>query len=270
MSHGTTSFCAYATVHHEATVAALDVAHQRGLRACIGQTLMDRLSPEYLMRPKQQLLDEVKVLLSKFPPNGKSRIEFGITPRFAASCTPELMQEVAKLAAASGAVVQTHLAETIPECEWIESLFNGKLYTDVYRSMGLLGKRTLLGHGIYLRDEERQLIRQTGSVIAHCPTANVFLESGVMPRRMWLNEGLRLSLGSDIGAGFEVAMPRVARSMIDAAKFLRLSQHNLAAPTAAEAWYQITTGNADAVGWPQIGRLTVGSRGGPASYSAGH
>ena len=260
LSHGTTSFCAYATVHHEATVAAMELAHQRGLRACIGQTLMDRLSPDYLTRPTQQLIDNVRVLLERFPPRGTaSRVEFGVTPRFAASCTPELMQEAARMAKAAGAIVQTHLAETIPECEWIESLFEGKLYTDVYRSMGLLGERTLLGHGIYLRDEERKLIRQTKSVIAHCPNANVFLQSGIMPRWLWLKEGLRLSLGSDIGAGFDVAMPRVARAMIDAAKCLRFSDRNSTPPSAAEAWHQITTGNADAAGWPQIGRLAVGA-----------
>lgn len=260
LSHGTTSFCAYATVHHEATVAAMDLTQQRGLRACIGQTLMDRLSPDYLTRPTQQLIDNVAVLLNRFPPQGTaSRVEFGVTPRFAASCTPELMQAVAQMAKATGAIVQTHLAETIPECEWISSLFDGKLYTDVYHSMGLLGNRTLLGHGIYLQDEERRLIRQNSSVIAHCPNANVFLQSGIMPRSQWLTEGTRLSLGSDIGAGFDVAMPRVARAMIDAAKYLHFQNPQSVPPTAAEAWHQITTGNADAAGWPQTGRLTVGA-----------
>ena len=289
LSHGTTSFCAYSTVHHQATVAAMEVTRQRGLRACIGQTLIDRLSPEYLTRPTQQQLDEVRLLLERFPPLGESsRVEFGVTPRFAASCTPELMQEVARMARSTGAIVQTHLAETTAECEWVESLFDGKLYTDVYHSMGLLGKRTLLGHGIHLRDEERQVIRRTGSIIAHCPNANVFLQSGVMPRWLWREEGLRVSLGSDIGAGFEVAMPRVARAMIDAAKYLRFSmapslsgrgqgggkvrtggpltptlsqgeREQWLPPTAAEAWHLITTGNADAAGWPQVGRLVVGA-----------
>ena len=260
LSHGTTSFCAYATVHHQATVAAIELAHERGLRACIGQTLMDRLSPDYLTRPTRQQVDEVRVMLERYPPQGRgSRIEFGVTPRFAASCTPELMQEVARMAKASGAIVQTHLAETIPECEWIESLFDGELYTDVYASMGLLGSHTLLGHGIHLREEERQTIKHAGSVIAHCPNSNVFLQSGIMPRWLWQEEGLRMSLGSDIGAGFEVAMPRVARAMIDAAKYLRFSERRSLPPTAAEAWHLITTGNADAAGWPQIGRLAVGA-----------
>jgi len=220
---------------------------------------MDRLSPEYLMRPAQQLIEEAADLLKRFPPAGTSRVEFGITPRFAASCTPELMQAVAKIANSAGAIIQTHLAETLPECEWIESLFDGKQYTDVYRQMGLLGRRTILGHGIYLNEQERQWIGQSASVIAHCPNANIFLESGVMPWRIWREENLRVSLGTDIGAGFDVSMPRVARSMIESAKFLRLSQPNLSPPTASEAWHLITTGNADAAGWTQVGRLEAGA-----------
>src|SRR5690606_17146974 len=126
--------------------------------------------------------------------------------------------EVAKMATSTGAIVQTHLAETIPECEWIESLFDGKRYTDVYREMGLLGDRTILGHGIYLNEQERRWIGQSASVIAHCPNANIFLECGVMPWRLSKEENLRLSLVTDMGAGSDVSMPRVARSMIDSAK----------------------------------------------------
>jgi guanine deaminase len=169
------------------------------------------------------------------------------------------MQAVGKLAQQHQAVVQTHLAETVPECQLVESMFPGQSYTAVYDSMGLLTPRTLLGHGIYLSPEERRLLVERGSVVAHCPTANVFLQSGIMPRSTWQAEGVRLSLGTDIGAGYDVAMPRVARAMIDAAKYLRMSVPAISVPTAAEAWYQITTGNADAVGWPQVGRLAAGA-----------
>lgn len=259
ISHGTTSFCAYATVHYPATRVALRMAQQRNLRACIGQSLMDRESPPELTYPTRQLIDETQTLLGDFPPRGTSRVEAAVTPRFAVSCTPELMQAVGKLAQQHQTVVQTHLAETVPECQLVESMFPGQSYTAVYDSMGLLTPRTLLGHGIYLIPDERQLLIQRGSVVAHCPTANVFLQSGIMPRSTWQAEGVRLSLGTDIGAGYDVAMPRVARAMIDAAKYLRMSNPVISVPTASEAWYQFTAGNADAVGWPQVGRLTVGA-----------
>jgi guanine deaminase len=259
LANGTTSFCAFATVHHQATIAALELAAQRGLRACIGQSLMDRNSPDFLTRPTKRLAAEALALCQKFPPGGVTRVEHGITPRFAASCTVELMQEMGKLSQATGAMVQTHLAETIPECRWVEELFSGRLYANVYEAMGLLGKRSLLGHGIHLAESERAAIRNSQSVIVHCPNANVFLQSGIMPRSKWLSEQLRLSLGSDLGAGFDVAMPRVARSMIDTAKYLRFQDAASQPPTAAEAWHQITAGNADAAGWPQIGRLQAGA-----------
>jgi guanine deaminase len=273
-SFGTTSFCAYATVHHDATVAAMDVISRFSVRACVGQVLMDRNAPAYLCRSTDQLLREAAELCRRYPPNQPgSRLEFAVTPRFGIACSEELMRGAARIARANQAIVQTHLAETYAEKTSVEHLFGGQSYAEVYDDAGLLTRRTLLAHGIHLSENERERLRSAGSAIAHCPTANVFLASGVMPWVDWDEQGLRLSLGSDIGAGTERSMVRVGRAMIEAAKYRSMLPRGAMRPeaasdtpalnnptvTAAEAWWQITTGNANVAGWRDAGRLEAGA-----------
>ncbi len=277
LSFGTTSCCAYATVHATGTIAAIEVAARLKMQAAIGQVLMDTNSPNELQRPTQQLLNECTQLAAKYAPTQHTdlnrRVEYAVTPRFAITCTAELMSGAGEIAQRHQSVVQTHLAETIPECHFVAELFPNRTYTQVYDEAGLLGPRSLFGHGIHLLPEERELLQQRGSIIAHCPVANNFLQSGIMPRSRWLTDQLRVSLGSDVGAGTERSMIRVARAMLEAAKTLRFQDELLTTPSATEAWWQITAGNAQLVAgttlanslpamWPicaSPNRITTGS-----------
>src|SRR5690606_29780466 len=140
--------------------------------------------------------------------------------RFAISCTAELLAQAGALAAEHGAIVQTHLAETLPECARVRDLFGGQSYVEVYRRAGLLGTRSLFGHGIHLDQHDCQQLAASESTLAHGPTANAFLGSGTMQRHALLSAGVGITLGSDIGAGHERSMVRVARAMILAAASL--------------------------------------------------
>ncbi|MGC4006000.1 MAG: amidohydrolase family protein [Pirellulales bacterium] len=263
LSFGTTGCCAYATVHAHGARQALEIAETLGLRTAVGQVLMDRLAPETLLRPTTQLLHECAELAERYSPEsidaaaGK-RSEFVVSPRFAITCTPELMMGAAEIGAKFGNLMQTHLSENAAECRFVESLFPGRNYTQVYGDCGLLGPRTLFGHGIHLHEDERALLQGTGSIVAHCPVANNFLQSGVMPRAVWLQEGIRLALGSDVGAGTERSMIRVARAMLETAKTFKLENPDAALCSAAEAWHTITAGNAAKLGWNDCGRLVTG------------
>ena len=250
-AHGTTAICAYSSVHYEATQAALQAASERGLRGVIGQSLVERHAPDDLCRPANELLEQTASLLDEFPPS--TRMAAAVTPRFAISCTADLLKSAGDLARERGAFVQSHLAETRAECEWVADLFDGKRYVDVYREAGLLSERSCYGHGIFLEESDRQTLAKHGARVAHCPTANAFLRSGAMDRRAALSGGVPLALGSDVGAGFEVSMVRVARAMIETASAI-----GNAFPVASEAWWQITAGNALAVGMPDAGRLHAG------------
>lgn len=252
-AHGTTSVCAYSSVHHDATAAAIEALRAFGLRGVVGQALSDRNAPAELCFESRALLDQTEGLLSHYPAG--EPVAAAITPRFAVSCTPELLADAGRLASAHPeALVQTHLSETRAECDLIGGLFEGRSYVGVYDDAGLLTDRSLLGHGIHLSDEERATLRERRSVVAHCPTANSFLRSGAMDRRAWLDASVRISLGSDVGAGYERSMVRVGRAMIETAASL-----GEAYPSAAEAWWQITAGNADAARFADAGRLRVGA-----------
>ncbi|HVU62788.1 MAG TPA: amidohydrolase family protein, partial [Phycisphaerales bacterium] len=260
LAAGTTGIAAYATVHHEGTKSAMRAIQASGMRAIVGQVLMDQHAPPELLRPAKQLLAEAAAL------KATGRVEVAVTPRFAVSCSDELLKGAGDLAARTNAPIQTHLSETIPECDLVHKFHGGTAltrgtalpsrdpitYTDVYRRAGLLTDRTILGHGIWLSPAEQQIIREAGSVIAHCPTANLFLQAGAMDRAARLHANIRLGLGSDIAGGPDASMPRVARAMIETAKSRALACHGHPArtsdphtsahaiPTPAEAWAQIT------------------------------
>ena len=252
LSVGTTGICAYATVHHESAKVALETATEWGMRGVIGQVLMDRQAPSELCRETAQLLNEASQLGNLFPSSG--RMAAAVTPRFAVACTEELLQGAASLSWEQTATIQSHLAETENECEVVSDLFDGRSYIEVYQDAGLLNERAVYGHGIHLDDIDRSTIAQHGAVVAHCPTANSFLQSGTMNRAALVRDDVRLAIGSDIGGGYERSMVRVARAMIESAATL---SENI--PCAATAWHAITAGNADALGWKDTGRLQVGA-----------
>ena len=255
MSVGTTGFAAYATVHHNATRHALEACTRRGLRAVVGQVLIDQEAPGSMLRDAEACIAETEALLNDWPSDPSQRAEgnrasTAVTPRFAITCSADLLKAAGELARKHDAYVQTHLAEMKPELEAVARLHGGPDYTSVYQRAGLLSPRTILGHCIYLSDAERAMLAETGCVAAHCPTANSFLRSGTMDRKQLLDAGVVVSLGSDIGGGYERSMVRVARAMMEATFYAEGPS-----PRAAEAWWQITAGNADAMGWPDTGRI---------------
>lgn len=255
LAAGTTGIAAYATVHHEGAKQAIRALHGWGGRAIVGQVLMDQQAPAELVRPTAQLLNEAAVLLSQ----GVGRVEVAVTPRFAVSCSQQLLAGCGELASHTKAAVQTHLSETIPECELVKQLHGCDTYTEVYRRARLLGPRTILGHGIWLSDSERAAIARAGSIIAHCPTANLFLQAGSMDRGGHLQASIKVGLGSDVAGGPDVCMVRVARAMIETAKARRLNDGQTRVPTPGEAWSQITRRNAEVLGWSDSGSLAVGA-----------
>ena len=251
-SFGTTAIAAYGTVHRAGTTTAMHAIAEAGLRAAVGQVLMDRGAPSDLIRPSPQLLEEARAMQAIDWPG---RVEHAVSPRFAISCTPELLAGAGKLSQESDAIVQTHISEMQPECERVRELFGGARYAEVYRDAGLLGPRSVLGHGVWLDDVERTILRDANAVIAHCPSANLFLESGLLDLAATQAAGVRISLGSDVAAGSDRSMPRVARWMIETAR----ARGAATPPTADQAWWTITAGNADALGWHNSGRLTPGA-----------
>jgi len=247
---GTLGFAAFLTSHFHGYEAVVRTGYKLPLQAIVGQVLMDRNGPPGLMTGET----------TKLARSQRARVTCSLNPRFAVACSDELLHRTAQRIT-DDAIIHTHLAESHRECDLVRQLFpNDANYTAVYDRHGLLTPRTLLAHGIHLNDEEWSLIAKRQAVVVHCPTANMFLQSGLFDLDAARKHGVRLALGSDIAAGADIAMPRVARAMIETAKMRRMTVNPAAhVPTPADAWHLITRGNADALGWADAGRLEIGA-----------
>lgn len=263
---GTVGFAGYLTSHAHGVTAAMKAAHRIPLRGIVGQTLMDREAPP-------ELLGQLSARLAR---SEKGRLDTSLNPRFAVTCSDELLADTGKIFRegfpfsfkqrergdmGTRLFLQTHLAESRQECDRVRELFpDDPYYAGVYDRHGLLTPHTLLAHGLHLSDAEWELIAERDSVVVHCPSANTFLRSGLFDFRKARECGVRVAVGSDIAAGCDLAMPRVARSMIEVAKLRKLAVDREAyVPTPAEAWTMITRGNAEALGFHDMGRLETGA-----------
>ncbi|MEO8204685.1 MAG: guanine deaminase [Chthoniobacterales bacterium] len=260
--NGTTCAAIYTTVHEASCNAAFEAAEKSGLRVILGKMLMDVDSHGSLSRAQDLdvALAESERLCRKWHGAGEGRIEYAFSPRFAGFCTMELMQGAASLAEEYGAYLQTHFSETPDEIERTKSRFPSATgYADVYRQAGLLTPKTLLAHCIHVKDSEIAMLAEAQCVVAHCPTANLFLNSGIMPLDRLKNAGLRMGLGSDVGAGTELNLWQVMRSAIESQKARSFYNAGVRIPTGGEMFHMATQGGAEALGKGDIlGTLDVG------------
>ncbi|TVQ56948.1 MAG: hypothetical protein EA377_01515 [Phycisphaerales bacterium] len=248
---GTLGYAGYLTSHGHGIGGWIDSLRRFPLRATAGQVLMDRAGPPALTN---QVIEPLRGVPG-------DRASMSVNPRFAVSCSGDLLKTVAPMSAGLF-MIQTHLAESKRECEVVLELFKEcESYTDVYERFGMLTQRTLLAHAVHLSEAEWRLIAERDSVVVHCPGANTFLEAGAFDLHAAREHGVRLALGSDVAAGPDLAMPRVARSMIEVAKLRRiLTGQSTPVPSPAEAWKMITRGNAEALGWQDAGLIEPGAR----------
>ncbi len=240
LAGGTTTACLFGTVHVEATDAMFSAAEDAGIRAVIGKAMMDRHAPSGLLEDTEESLRGSEELCQTWHGRDHGRLSYAFTPRFAPSCSAELMRGAGALAAKHEAFVQTHISENLQEIEWVRQLFpQARSYAEVYDHFGLLGPRTLLAHGIHLDRTERDLLRGRGATVVHCPSSNAFLRSGIMPLRRWLDEGLGVGLGTDIGAGPRLSLFDEMAMACTASKLRWAGQRN----QAARVWNMDTFGS---------------------------
>jgi len=253
IAHGTTAALAFPTVHRASADALFAAAQQRGMRLVAGKVLMDRNAPEALRDDVTQAERDCVALIERW--HGKDRLAYAVTPRFAPTSTPAQLAMAGELCAAfPGVYMQTHVAESRAEQRWVRELFpQARSYLDVYARAGLLGPRSVLAHGIWLDDTDRAVLRDCAAQIAHCPSSNLFLGSGLFDWRAAQAAGVAVGLGSDVGGGTSLAMQR---TMADAYRIQALIGERLTAWTALHA---ATLGAARALDLDaEIGSLETG------------
>ena len=212
---GTTTAMYYGALWEPSTDTAFRAAEAHGIRAIIGKVMMDRLTYDPGERSAVETLDlslrQSSDLCSRWHLRDEGRLRYAFTPRFAVSCSAEMLRESARLAAETGAYWQTHIAEDHDEVREVARLFpEATDYLDVYDRAGGLGARTILAHAIHLSDREVSRLAGSGARVAHCPESNLFLASGTMPLGRYLAQGIPVGLGSDVAAGPD---PSIFRSM---------------------------------------------------------
>ena len=249
---GTTTVVAYITAHVEATHAAFGAAEKTGIRAFLGQVLMDRNAPPELCVSAKSALPQVEALIKTWHQKN-DRLHFVSTPRFAISCTAELLVLAGDLARNYDLPLQTHISENLDEISETLKLYPGnKDYLEVYERYGCIGEFSLLGHGIHLTLGEQHRIKDAGASVVHCPTSNRFLGSGALPYREMVNRGVKIALGTDVAAGYDLSMLHEAREAIETSKTHNMILTALGRPvenamSIAEALYLSTLGGAIAL-----------------------
>jgi guanine deaminase len=213
---GTTTAAYYATSDAGSTNLLADVCLAAGQRAFVGRCGMDSaLQPDYykdVSVAASVAATEATIAHVRAIDPVSEYITPVITPRFAPSCTSELLHAFGELHRSTGLPVQTHISENKKEVALVKQLFpNSSSYADVYDAAGLLTPKTILAHGCHFTPEEVALIRDRGTCVSHCPVSNTFIGSGICPVRELLDAGIRVGLGTDVSGGWSASVLTAAR-----------------------------------------------------------
>ncbi len=255
LRNGTTTALVFCSVHAGSVDALFTEAARHNLRLIAGKVLMDRNAPPALRDTAQSGYDQSKALIARW--HGRGRALYAITPRFAGSSTPEQLEAAGALWREHRDVfMQSHISESLREIEFVRATFPERRdYLDVYDHYGLIGRRSVYAHGIHLGESELCRCHESGTAIAHCPTSNTFLGSGLFrmrnvrdPRRP-----VEVGLGTDIGGGTSFSL---VATMGEAFKVSQLAGQPI---TPIEAFYLMTLGGARALALDdRLGTLASG------------
>jgi guanine deaminase len=245
-STGTIGGACYSSIHENALHSAM--THAKG-EFVIGNVLMNMNSPKELTQTNQASLKLTQKLIDKY---GERHC---FTPRFAITTPPEVMAKGSKMADKAKCFKQTHLSETPAEIDFVLSIYKKipgfekiKSYTEIYEKTGMLGKRSLMGHGIHLSDKELKILHKTKTSIIHCPTSNAPIKdkglgSGLFDFKKLEKAKVSWALGSDIGGGPFLSMFDVMRSYVD-----QNIKKKVSGATFVKALYRSTLAGAEILG----------------------
>jgi guanine deaminase len=243
---GTIGGACYSSIHENALHSAM--THVKG-DFVIGNVLMNMNSPKALTQTNEESLSLTKKLIKQYG------TRHCFTPRFAITTTPEVMSKGSKMADKAKCFKQTHLSETPAEIDFVLSIYKKlpgfekvKSYTEIYEKTGMLGKRSLMGHGIHLSDNELKVLHKNKTSVIHCPTSNASIKekglgSGLFNFKKIEKAKVSWALGSDIGGGPFLSMFDVMRSFVEQNKKKKIS-----GATFVKALYRATLAGAEIMG----------------------
>src|SRR5687767_3306888 len=254
---GTTTALTMETVNH--TEEVFKVVEDSGFRATVGKCMMDQGDevPAGLREDTETSIEESLRLLKQWHGMGDGRIRYCFAPRFALSCTNELLKEVGRLAKTHGVMVHTHASENKNECQIVEAA-TGLRNVTYLDSVGLTGPHAVFAHCVHLDDQEFEILATTKTHVSHCPSSNLKLGSGIAPVKSLVERGVSVSLGADGAAcNNRLDMFTEMRSMALLQKVL----HGPEAIVARQTLRMATIDGATALGQAdEIGSLATGKK----------
>ena len=193
---GTTCALTMETVHH--TEAVFEAVEESGFRATVGKCMMDRTEgvPEGLHEDTDESLEESLALLERWHGSAQGRIRYCFAPRFTLSCTRALLESVAHLARERGVLVHTHASENRDEIRMVER-DTGRRNIEYLNDVGLASANAVFAHCVWVDENEIEILSRTKTSVAHCPSSNLKLGSGIAPVPYMMERGITVSLGAD-------------------------------------------------------------------------
>ncbi|XP_043279421.1 guanine deaminase isoform X2 [Venturia canescens] len=257
---GTTTACYFASLYAKASLILGQKAACYGQRAFIGKLNMNRPRDDGYYESTENSVTNTKLFIEEVNSIGSPLIKPIITPRFALSCDLELLKELGKLANELDIHVQTHVSENLDEIEAVKELFPGiETYTEVYEAAGLLTNKTVLAHGVHLKDNELDIIKSKKSAVIHCPSSNTCLRSGLCDVRRLMNHGIKIGLGTDVAGGTSVCILDAMRSALQVSNSLSILNPSYEPLKYTDVFHFATLGGASSLMIEdQVGNFEVG------------
>ena len=254
---GTTSALVFGSHFASAVDVLFTQAEQVGLRVTSGLVVSDRLLRADLLTTPERAYDESVALASRW--QGHERIRYAVTPRFSYSCSADLLEACgAAYKDIDDAWCTSHVNENLTEVAEVTKLFGGTSYVGTYQDHGLLDEHTILAHNVHPTDAELDMLSASRAAVAHCPTSNASLGSGMFPLAAHLHHGVRVAMGTDVGGGTGFSMLKEGLQAYFIQSLLGAQGVSL---TPAHLLHLATTAGADALGLrDQVGELSAGKR----------
>lgn len=203
---GTTSALVFGSHFATAMDALFAGSAERGLNITSGLVVSDRILPDSLLTTAERTLEESSALIDRW--HGKGRLRYAVTPRFSLSASDPILAACGELLA-DDISFTSHINENLAEVATVSDLFPAaRDYLDTYDRHGLVTSRSVFAHNVHASDAELDRMAETGAWASHCPSSNSALGSGLFPLRRHVEHGVGVALGSDVGAGTGLYLPK--------------------------------------------------------------
>ncbi len=257
IQHGTFHASLFAIIHTNSTGILFDLLEQNGLSAFVGKVNMDQNSPAFLCETTEESLRETERFLADHSGNGEVRPI--LTPRFAPTCSEELLRGLGNLAKKYHCPMQTHLVESREQVAYTMSLLPGYASdAEIYQRAGLMEDLSILAHVIFPSAGDLEILKQTNSICVHCPDATANITAGIMPLVQLAEQGIDIALGSDVGGGHGITVYRQIARAIQLSKIKQFYEPEHKRVDLSRAFYHATKVGGSAFG--NVGSLEEGYR----------